>query len=188
MLALASGQDSCEYIYDGGAIDLSALGYQNYQVMQSGNSSLYFRPCNRMTYDDIMPEGNPYCNTMAYACRLLNNVPHETVGEHMSGTTDGVTTTVNITRGDYCPAFDTYRTMTIELTCGPDIGAPVFVSEIGCHYSVSWQSSAACPRTAFPKTPFPPGRDESRELLESRGTSRGTAQIRHSPAGLLWVL
>ena len=48
MFALAYGQDSCEYTYDGGAgaIDLTALGNQNYQAMQPGNSSLYFRPCN----------------------------------------------------------------------------------------------------------------------------------------------
>ena len=122
-----------------------------------------------MTYDDIMPEGNPYCNSMSYACQLNSNIPSSLVGEYMSGSTDGVTTTIHITGGDLCFEYGTFSQLTIELTCGPDIGTPVFMSEIDCHYFVSWQSSAACPRTAFPtlpRTPFPP--DEASYPIDNK--------------------
>ena len=156
LLSLASGQTSCMYFFDDGAVDLSALGTQNYLMQAQSYYSVYFRPCNTLSYDDIMPEGNAYCSDSSYACQLNTNVPSSLVGDEISGSTDGVTTTVHIAGGSYCPKVDKYRQLTIKFTCGPDIGAPVYDTENNCHYYALWQSSAACPLAIAPETPFPP--------------------------------
>ena len=62
LLSLASGQTSCMYFFDDGAVDLSALGTQNYLMQAQSYYSVYFRPCNTLSYDDIMPEGNGHCD------------------------------------------------------------------------------------------------------------------------------
>ena len=123
--------------------------------MPNSDDSIYFRPCNSLSYDDLMPEGNGACSNAASACLLRDRVPYTNVGYRMGGWTDGNTTTSILYMGDLCPIGLMYE-MTVEMTCGPDFGTPVFVSEVECSYYVTWQTWGACPPTAFPKTPFPP--------------------------------
>ena len=49
------------------------------------------------------------------------------------------------TGGDICEFYGTNRQAIIYLSCGPDIGYPMFVDERACTYTFNWTTSAACP-------------------------------------------
>ena len=54
---------------------------------------------------------------------------------------------VTLDDGDYCPGNGHYRSLTVLMTCGTTVGAPVFVSEDLCSYTFAWESLYACPTT-----------------------------------------
>ena len=132
--------DACYFSISGKTYDLRILTGE-YQSNGTNGFTYELDPCEQLLIDET-PCQKPDLHGCQYswttgASFIIGVQPLA------AGALDGKVT-VSYGGGDICTATGRPRELFITYRCGLELGYPLFVSEVHCHYYFEWETSLLC--------------------------------------------